>query len=129
MSERLDDENQENREEAVRCLGSLLHLVAGRKEQVNKVFDQSFPLYEHFKLQDENKNKSLDNFIGKVLSRLVLHMDDESESYRNIVLGCIIALPATLNKNVREAVKKAQEKQVHKEPLEKLIKKIGDLSL
>ena len=56
-------------------------------------------------------------------------MDDESESYRNIVLGCIITLPATLDENVREAVKKAREKQVHKEPLEKVIKKIGDLSV
>ena len=71
----------------------------------------------------------MDKFIGKVLSRLVLHMDDESESYRNIVLGCIITLPETLDENVREAVKKAREKQVHKEPLEKVIKKIGDLSV
>ena len=129
MSERLDDENQENREEAVRCLGSLLHLVAGRMEQVNKYLINHCHFMNIFILQDENKNKSLDNFIGKVLSRLVLHMDDESESYRNIVLGCIITLPETLDENVREAVKKAREKQVHKEPLEKVIKKIGDLSV
>ena len=32
ITERLDDEVQDNREEAVRCLGSLLHFIADRKE-------------------------------------------------------------------------------------------------
>ena len=34
VTERLDDENQENREEAVRCLGALLHFTSERIKQV-----------------------------------------------------------------------------------------------
>ena len=34
VSDRLDDEHQENREEAVRTLGALLHFIASRENQV-----------------------------------------------------------------------------------------------
>ena len=127
VSERLDDEHQENREEAVRTLGALLHFIAERKKQVKH--PQELTITYLILLQDENQNKMVDNIIRKVLSRLVLHMDDESEIFRNIFLGCVMTLPSSLDQLVREAVEKVRGKHVHQEPVKKIVEKIGGLSI
>ena len=54
-------------------------------------------------------------------------MDDDSEVFRDIVLGCIITLPSSLDQIVKETVEKAKEKQIHKEHINKLIEKISAL--
>ena len=41
VTERLDDENQENREEAVRCLGALLHFITEKMKQVADNINQN----------------------------------------------------------------------------------------
>ena len=125
--ERLDDEHQENREEAVRTLGALLHFIAERKKQVKHPLELT--IIYIILLQDENQMKMVDDIIRKVLSRLVLHMDDESEIFRNIFLVCVITLPSSLDQLVREAVEKVRGKQVHQEPVNKIVEKIGGLSI
>ena len=127
VTERLDDEHQENREEAVRTLGALLHFIAERKEQVEHRLELNISY--QILLQDENQKKGVVDVITKALSRLVLHMDDESEIFRNIVLGCVITLPSSLDNLVREAVEKVRGKQVHQEPVNKIVEKIGGLSV
>ena len=56
-------------------------------------------------------------------------MDDESEIFRNIVLGCVITLPSSLDHLVREAVEKVRGKHVHQEQVNKIVEKIGGLSI
>jgi len=111
VTERLDDENQENREEAVRCLGALLHFITEKMKQT----------------ENQNKTKSLVDLVKKILARLILHMDDESEVFRDIVLGCIITLPTTLDEIVQDTLEKAKEKQIHQEPINQIIEKISVL--
>ena len=80
-----------------------------------------------YQTEDEKKSKSLVDLVTKILSRLILHMDDDSEVFRDIVLGCIITLPSSLDQLVKETVEKAKEKQIHKEHINKLIEKISAL--
>ena len=127
VSDRLDDEHQENREEAVRTLGALLHFIASRENQVEHPLELTITY--QILLQDENQKKSVDDFYRKVISKLVLHMDDESEIFRNIVLGCVITLPSSLDPMVREAVEKVRGKHLHWEQVEKIVEKIGGLSV
>ena len=54
-------------------------------------------------------------------------MDDESEVFRDIVLGCIITLPTTLDEIVQDTLEKAKEKQIHQEPINQIIEKISAL--
>ena len=63
----------------------------------------------------------------KILAKLILHMDDESEPFRKIVFGCIVTLPSTLDQPVMEAVEKARGKQIYKDLLAKTIEKISAL--
>ena len=56
-------------------------------------------------------------------------MDDESEVFRDIVLGCLITLPSTLDQIVQNALEKAKEKQIHQEPINKIIEKISALNV
>jgi hypothetical protein len=105
----------------------LLHFIASRENQVEHPLELTFT--DQILLQDENQKKSVDDFYRKVISKLVLHMDDESEIFRNIVLGCVITLPSSLDLLVGEAVKKVRGKQVHQEQVEKIAEKIGGLSV
>ena len=56
-------------------------------------------------------------------------MDDDSENFRNIIFGCVITLPLSLEDLVREAVEKTRGKHVHQEQLEKIVQKIGGLTV
>ena len=60
---------------------------------------------------------------------MILHMDDESANLRNIVLGCLITLPTSLDFLVMEEVKKVEMKHVHQDPIQKLGEKFRAFSV
>ena len=80
-------------------------------------------------VQDEKHKKALDDCIGKVLSKLILHMDDKSENFRNLVLGCVLALPGSVEQAVRDAVEMAKKTNVHQEQVERIVEKIAGVSI
>ena len=56
-------------------------------------------------------------------------MDDEDESLRDIILGCLIALPPILHMILKTQLEKALKTNRHKEHLETLIKTVQHTQL
>ena len=104
VSDVLDDESQENREESVRCLGAYLHCVSARLNNV-----------------DDDREK-LVKAVTLALKTLVLHMDDDSEVFRDIILGCLITLPHNLHHHLIDHLDKAINTHRHKQHIETLQK-------
>ena len=64
----------------------------------------------------------------KVVSKLILHMDDDEDEIRNIVFNYLANLPLQLEKIVKIEVEKAKAKHVHREHIDKLIEKFDAIS-
>ena len=89
-----DDPDSGCREEAVRCVGSYLHYCAGAGQA---------------------------GAVAELLASLVLHMDDEAEGMRDLVLGCLVSLPGPLHPALREAAETARASQAHPRHLDTLL--------
>ena len=107
ISDVLDDKNQENREECIRCLGSYLHYTAA-------VFNKA----------EEIENDKLKRILSSVISKMTFHMDDDNESFRDIILGCLITLPLNLHDVLREQLEKSLKTHQHKQHIETLLKTV-----
>ena len=102
----LDDKSSVNREECVRCLGAYLHTVAKLKEK------QSIK---------EADTSGLDRAVTIVLSGLTLHMDDDNEQLRDIILGSLISLPLNIQAALRVELNKCMQSHRHKKHIETLL--------
>ena len=102
----LDDKSLVNREECVRCLGAYLHTVAKLKEK------QSIK---------EADTSGLDRAVTIVLSGLTLHMDDDNEQLRDIILGSLISLPLNIQAALRVELNKCMKSHRHKKHIETLL--------
>ena len=102
----LDDKSFVNREECVRCLGAYLHTVANMKEK------QSIK---------EADTSGLDRAVTIVLSGLTLHMDDDNEQLRDIILGSLISLPLNIQAALRVELNKCMKSHRHKKHIETLL--------
>ena len=106
ISDALDDKSFVNREECVRCLGSYLHTVAKLKEKQGL---------------EEADVKGLDRAVTIVLSGLTLHMDDDNEQLRDIILGSLISLPLNIQPALKVELKKCVASHRHKKHIETLL--------
>ena len=98
ISDLLNDSESANREESVRCLGAFLHYCADTREE-----------------------ERLSKTVGQVLASLTLHMDDDSEALRDLILGCLITLPVSLHQGLAEQVEKSLLSHRHTEHLNTLL--------
>ena len=106
ISDALDDKSFVNREECVRCLGAHLHTVAKLKEKEEL---------------NETDIKGLDRAVTMVLSGLTLHMDDDNEQLRDIILGSLISLPLNIQPALKVELNKCLKTHRHKKHIETLL--------
>ena len=110
ISDALDDKSLDNREECVRCLGSYLHTVAKLREKQGL---------------EEADFSGLDRAVTMVVSGLTLHMDDENEQLRDIILGSLTSLPLNIQPALKEELNKCVESHRHKKHIETLLNTIS----
>ena len=101
ISDLLNDSDSANREESVRCLGFFLHYCADTREE-------------------ERLNKT----VSHVITNLTLHMDDDSEGLRDLILGCLITLPVSLHQAVAGQVEASLLTHRHTDHLNTLLNTI-----
>lgn len=106
ITDALNDKSAENREECVRCLGSYLHTVAKLREK---------PCITEMDIMGQAQAVTI------VLSGLTLHMDDDNEHLRNIILGSLLSLPQNLHSALREELNKCLKTHRHKKHIETLL--------
>ena len=98
ISDLLNDSESANREESVRCLGAFLHYCADSREEERLV-----------------------NTVSLVITSLTLHMDDDSEGLRDLILGCLITLPVSLHQVVAGRVEQSLLTHRHTDHLNTLL--------
>ena len=104
ISDALNDKEPANREEGVRCLGSFLHYCADNTAR--------------------EEDKRLSDTVSLVLNSLLLHMDDESEGLRDLILGCLITLPVVLQAVLEEKLTRCLSSHRHTEHLHTLLQTV-----
>ena len=102
ISDILNDKEPSNREEGVRCLGSFLHYCADTSDPEDRLSDT----------------------VSTVIANLLLHMDDDSESLRDLILGCLITLPVSLQSVVEEKVSACLSNHRHLDHLNTLLQTV-----
>ena len=107
IAEGLEDAVAENREECVRCLGAFLHLAAS--VQLGS---------------GEAEVAGLDRAVGSVLGSLALHMDDDSAALRDLILGCLITLPPSLQPGLVPLLERSLATHRHKQHIHTLLNTI-----
>ena len=106
----LDDKSFVNREECVRCLGAYLHTVAKLKDMPG--------------IREEDTS-GLDRAVTMVLSGLTLHMDDDNEQLRDIILGSLISLPLNIQPALKVELNKCMKSHRHKKHIETLLNTVS----
>ena len=104
ITDLLNDKEPGNREETVRCLGSFLHYCADTRQ--------------------EGEEEKLRKTLSHVVTSLLLHMDDDSENLRDLILGSLICLPVSLQSKVREQAESCLVSHRHSEHLTTLLQTI-----
>ena len=107
IAEGLEDAVAENREECVRCLGAFLHLAAS--VQLGS---------------GEAEVAGLGRAVGSVLGSLALHMDDDSAALRDLILGCLITLPPSLQPGLVPLLERSLATHRHKQHIHTLLNTI-----
>ena len=100
ISDLLNDSESANREESVRCLGAFLHYCADTRQE---------------------ETERLSKTVTTVMTNLTLHMDDDSEGLRDLILGCLITLPVSLHPTLAGQVEKSLHSHRHTEHLNTLL--------
>ena len=106
ISDALDDKSLVNREECVRCLGSYLHTVAKLREKQGL---------------EKADVSGLDRAVTMVVSGLTLHMDDDNEQLRDIILGSLISLPLSIQPALKVELNNCVKSHRHKKHIETLL--------
>ena len=109
IAEGLEDAVAENREECVRCLGAFLHLAASVQLGSGEA---------------EAEVAGLGRAVSSVLGSLALHMDDDSAALRDLILGCLITLPPSLQPGLVPLLERSLATHRHKQHIHTLLNTI-----